>query len=74
VPNDSLITHFNALFQTVNEADLTTGSGPSNVDARASGTSLSTFVRCADFTPIAPDLVQRELELRHVGQAREEQD
>jgi hypothetical protein len=66
VPNDSLITYFTAHFQTVNRADLLTGSGPSNVDARATGTSLSTFVRCDDFTPIPDELVRRELEGRHL--------
>ncbi len=70
VPNDSLITYFGAHFQTVNRADLITGSGPPNVDAEPRGTSLSTSVRCVDFTPMPPDLIQRELELRRLAPTR----
>jgi hypothetical protein len=66
VPNDSLITHFSAHFQTVSQADLISGAGPSNLDAEARGSSLSTFVRCSDLAPISPELVQRELALRTV--------
>jgi hypothetical protein len=72
VPNDSLITYFSAHFQTVSQADLLRGSGPFNVDARASGTSLATFVRCDDFSPVPPELVQRELERRQIDVVRDE--
>ena len=66
VPNDSLITYFSAQFQTVNLTDLTSGFGPSNIDASPRGSSLSTFVRCSDFKPMPSELVQHELERRHL--------
>lgn len=64
VPNETLKTHFSVHFQTVSEADLESGAGAANVDAEPRGTSLSSFVRCSDLTPIRYELIQRELERR----------
>jgi hypothetical protein len=69
VPNETLKTHFSVHFQTVSEADLETGTGASNLDAEAQGTSLSSFVRCSDLSSIPEELVLRELERRRVQSA-----
>lgn len=60
VPNDTLRTNFSLHFQSVSEIDIETGDGASNVDADPRGTSLLTFVRCSDLSPIPPEIVQRE--------------
>ena len=70
VPNETLKTLFTVHFQTVSEEDLTNGRGPDNLDADARGTTLSTFVRCSDLSPIPPALVQRDLEWRQLQTAR----
>lgn len=64
VPNETLKTHFSIHFQTVSQADLESGTGASNLDAKPQGTSLSTFLRCSDLTPIPDELIGRELERR----------
>jgi hypothetical protein len=61
VPNETLQTHFALNFQTVHEADLRSGSGAANLDASPRGTSLSSFVRCSDLSPIPKEIVLREL-------------
>lgn len=66
VPNETLKTHFNVQFQTVSQADLETGLGASNVDAAPRGTSLATFVRCSDLSPIPQELIERDLDLRRL--------
>jgi hypothetical protein len=58
LPNDSLKTHFAIHFQTVNETDLIKGIGAANIDAEARGTSLASFVKCDDLSPIWPELIQ----------------
>jgi hypothetical protein len=64
VPNETLQTHFAVSFQTVNEADLESGSGAVNIDASPRGTLLSSFVRCSDLSPIPRELVRREMARR----------
>ncbi len=64
VPNESLKTHFSVQFQTVSEADLEFGRGASNLDAEPKGTSLSSFVRCSDLSPIPRELVESDLRRR----------
>jgi hypothetical protein len=60
VPNDSLKTYFAIHFQTVNEADLVDGAGAPNLDAQPRGTSLASFVRCDDFSPMPAHVVEHE--------------
>jgi hypothetical protein len=57
VPNEALRTYFCARFDTVTERDLLSGLGPRNVDAEPRGSSLSSFVRCSDLSPIPAELV-----------------
>jgi hypothetical protein len=61
IPNETLQTHFAVKFQTVHEADLTSGAGADNLDASPRGTLLPSFVRCSDLSPIPMELVQREM-------------
>ena len=70
VPNETQKTHFSVHFQTVSQADLETGAGPSNLDAEPQGTALGNFVRCSDLSPIPEELVQLELERRRVEVSR----
>lgn len=64
VPNETSKTSFSVLFQTVSETDLEVGAGPSNLDAHPQGTSLASFVRCSDLSPIPQELIDRELDRR----------
>jgi hypothetical protein len=59
VPNDSLHTYFATHFQTVNERDLLEGAGALNLDAEPHGSSLSSFLRCDDLSPISPEIIER---------------
>lgn len=61
VPNETARTHFSVHFGVVSQADLQSGSGASNLDARPRGTPLSSFVRCSDLTPLPEDLIALEL-------------
>jgi len=62
VPNETSKTHFSVHFQTVSERDLEAGRGAVNLDASPHGTSLSSFVRCSDLSPIPAELIARYLE------------
>lgn len=64
VPNETLKTWFCAMFQTVSESDLMSGTGAANLDAEPQGTALHRFVRCSDAAPIRSELVQRDMALR----------
>jgi hypothetical protein len=64
VPNETLKTHFGVHFQTVSESDLEAGYGASDPDAATLGSSLSSFVRCSDLSPIPDSLVEREVTRR----------
>jgi hypothetical protein len=64
VPNETLKTHFSVRFQTVSENDLEAGFGASDPDAAAPGTSLASFVRCSDLSPIPESLIEREVARR----------
>lgn len=65
-PNQTLKTHFSVHFQTVSQGDVESGVGAWNLDAEPYGTSLQTFVRCSDMTPIPEELVRNALERRVV--------
>lgn len=71
VPNETLKTHFSVHFQTVNKSDLESGAGVVNIDAEPRGTSLSSFVRCDDLSPISPRLIELELERRKSDAVRQ---
>ena len=58
VPNETVRIHFGVHFKTLSYSDLALGHGATNLDAEAQGTSLSTFVRCSDFTPIPDELTR----------------
>jgi hypothetical protein len=64
VPNETLKTHFSVQFRTVSEGDLVAGFGAADPDAAVQETSLASFVRCSDLTPIPPLLIERELSQR----------
>ena len=64
VPNEASKTNFSLHFCSVNESDLITGRGAANLDAEASGSSLSSFVRCSNLAPLPHELVEHELRRR----------
>lgn len=66
-PNEALKTNFSLHFTSVSEEDLVSGQGPLNLDADPRGTSLLSFVRCSDLSPLPPDLAERELRQRGLG-------
>lgn len=63
-PNETLKTHFSVHFQTLSQGDVESGIGAWNLDAEPYGTSLPTFVRCSDMSPIPENLVRDALERR----------
>jgi hypothetical protein len=66
-PNEALKTNFSLHFTSVNKEDLVSGDGPVNLDADPRGTSLLTFVRCSDLTPLPRELAEHELRRRDRG-------
>lgn len=67
VPNEALKVNFSLHFTSVSEVDLISGDGPPNLDAFPRGTSLSTFVRCSDLSPLPQTLADRDLWRRTTG-------
>jgi hypothetical protein len=59
VPNTTGRSRFSLDFRTVNVDDLINGAGAPNADSHPTGTSLRDFVKVADRTLIADDLVRR---------------
>jgi hypothetical protein len=71
VPNESLVTYFGALFQTVDEADVVAGLGAANVDSESRCITLSRFSRCHDLSPVGSQLIEREARRRPIRRSEE---
>ncbi|HXP98900.1 MAG TPA: hypothetical protein VN845_02400, partial [Solirubrobacteraceae bacterium] len=71
VPNESLITYFGAVFQTVDEADVVAGLGAANVDSESRCITLSRFARCHDLSPVGTQIIEREARRRPIRRSEE---
>jgi hypothetical protein len=71
-PNEALKTNFSLHFTSVSQDDLLADGGPANLDADPRGTSLLTFVRCSDLSPLPRELAERELRQRDAHPRRTE--
>lgn len=63
VPDETTRTHFAVHFETVDERDLLSGEGASNIDAAPRGSLLSSFLRCSDMSPMPRGLIEQALNL-----------
>ena len=57
VPNVSGVTRFSMDFRTVHLGDLAAHRGAPNLDSAPQGTTLRDFLRCSDFAPLPPEII-----------------